>query len=162
MIVVSDTSPIVNFACIRRLDLLRSLYDRVLIPPSVRRELTGANQDARGLIELALNSWMSVEAPKDQQLVLQLCSKLDAGEAEAIVLALEQQAGLLLIDEKLGREAAKSFGLHITGLLGVLVEARKAHLIDRVKPVLDQLMSEARFWIAPDLYREVLITVREI
>jgi hypothetical protein len=51
---------------------------------------------------------------------LQLRGSLDAGEAEAIVLALERKANLLLVDEKLGRAAAKTFGLRITGLLGVL------------------------------------------
>ena len=114
------------------------------------------------VIELALKSWLTVDTAKNEELVLQLCRSIDAGEAEAIVLALERQANLLLVDEKLGREAAKTLGLRVTGLLGVLAEAKQARLIERVKPVLDELISEARFWVTPDLYREVLTTVGEV
>lgn len=161
MIVVSDTSPILNLARVRRLDLLPALYGQVLIPPAVHNELTRAKNVEPRVIELALNSWLTVDTAKNEELVLQLCRNIDAGEAEAIVLALERQATLLLVDEKLGREAAKKLGLRITGLLGVLAEAKQARLIERVKPVLDELMAEARFWVTPDLYREVLTTVGE-
>ncbi len=51
---------------------------------------------------------------------------------------------------------ATEAGIPITGLLGVLAEAKRARLIAVVKPVLDELMEVARFWIASDLYREVL------
>lgn len=162
MIVISDTSPILNLARVHRLDLLPALYGQVVIPSAVDKELTGANNETRRVIELALNSWLTVDTPQNQELVLQLCRNIDAGEAEAIVLAVERQAGLLLIDEKLGRDSAKAFGLRIIGLLGVLAEAKQTGLIERVKPVLDELISEARFWVAPNLYWEILTTVGEI
>jgi predicted nucleic acid-binding protein len=161
LIVVSDTSPILNLARIRRLDLLPSLYVHVLIPPSVSLELTGIKDDISSLVEHALQSWLMVASPKDQELVNRLRSGLDAGEAEAIVLAVERGAHRLLIDERLGRRVAKTFGLHITGLLGVLAEAKRARLLEGVKPLLDQLITDARFWIAPDLYREVLTVLDE-
>ena len=49
----------------------------------------------------------------------------------------------------------------MTVLLGVIVAAKRAGLIDRVKPVLDELIQTARFWVAPELYREVLAEVGE-
>jgi len=162
LIVVSDTSPILNLARVRRLDILPSLYGQVLIPSAVFNELARAKNVVSREIELALNSWLTVGTVKNQELVLQLCRNIDAGESEAIVLALERQASLLLVDEKLGREAAKRLGLHVTGLLGVLLEAKRARLIECVKPVLDELISEARFWVTPELYREVLTTVGEV
>ena len=162
MIVVSDTSPILNLARIRRLDLLASLYAQVLIPTAVRAELTTLKDQFSQTVAMALDSWLVTETPTDQALVRELRSRLDAGEAEAIVLALERKATLLLVDEKLGRVAAKTFGLRITGLLGVLVDAKRSRLIEQVKPVLDELISEARFWVSPELYREVLTTVGEI
>lgn len=99
--------------------------------------------------------------PKDQDRVQELREDLDPGESEAIVLAMECHADLLLVDERRGRRIAVRLGLKVTGLLGVLAEAKKAGLIERVKPVLDELIQKARFWIASDLYEEFLKEIRE-
>ena len=50
----------------------------------------------------------------------------------------------------------------VTGLLGVIAEAKRAGLIDAAKPVLDELIYTARFWIGPALYAEVLGKLGEI
>jgi len=63
--------------------------------------------------------------------------ELDPGEAEAIVLAIERQADLLLVDERRVRRSATAAGLTVTGLLGVVAKAKRAGLIDLAKPVLD-------------------------
>jgi len=137
LIVVSDTSPILNLARIGRLGLLPSLYEQVLIPPAVFGELTASTSQDFPAIDTARNSWLLLGTPKDQQRVLQLRADLDAGEAEAIVLAVELQANLLLVDERAG-------------------------LIESVKPLLDDLIQKARFWIGPELYREVLVELDEM
>jgi uncharacterized protein len=87
--------------------------------------------------------------------------ELYPGEAEAIVLAIERQADLFLVDERRGRRTATAAGLTVTGLLGVVARARRAGLIDLAKPVLDELIQVARFWIGPDLYAEVLAELDE-
>lgn len=161
MIVVSDTSPILNLARIGRLELLASLYKQVLIPPAVLRELAVSRAVLPG-IDVASVSWIILETPKDRDRVQELCEVLDAGEAEAIVLAVECQAELLLVDERRGRRMAEALGLHITGLLGVLADAKGAGLIESIKPVLDELIQNAKFWIGPDLYREVLAELGEV
>ena len=79
-----------------------------------------------------------------------------ADEAEVIVLAMERGAGLLLMDERRGRSIASSMGLSISGLLGVLAEAKRAGLIEAAKPVLDDLMRIAGFWVAGELYTRAL------
>ncbi len=81
---------------------------------------------------------------------------LDAGEAEAIALALEIEADLLLMDERLGREIAQFLGLRYTGLIGSLVEAKHRGIIITIKTYLDQLRSEAGFWVGDALYLRVL------
>lgn len=95
-------------------------------------------------------------APKDRNRVREIRADLDAGEAEAIVLAIERRAGLLLMDERRGRRIAIGAGLKITGLLGVVARAKRAGIIVLAKPVLDELIQVARFWIGEELYAEVL------
>ena len=144
MIVVSDTSPILNLAAVNKLHLLRDLYADVVIPPAVEQELV------RNGIDLE-PSWVRVVVAEDQNEVATLREQLDPGEAEAIVVAGELNAGLLLVDEKRGRRIAIDRGLEVTGLLGVLAEAKARGLILRCRPILEEMIRVAGFWIGDDL-----------
>jgi uncharacterized protein len=161
LIVISDTSPVLNLARIGRLQLLPLLYGQVLIPSAVFEELTASKQDLPPAIDLAAETWLIVANAKDRARVQQLREDLDPGEAEAIVLAVERRADLLLVDERRGRRTATAAGLKVTGLLGVVARAKQAGLIDLGKPVVDELIQIARFWIGPDLYGEVLAELGE-
>ena len=161
MIVVSDTSPVLNLARIDRLQFLPLLFHQALIPSAVYGELTDSKSDLPPAIELDSMQWLIVAAAADQKRVQKLREDLDAGEAEAIVLAIERGADLLLVDERRGRRTAAAAGLTVTGLLGVVARAKHAGLIDLAKPVLDELIQTARFWIGPDLYAEVLTELGE-
>lgn len=161
MIVVSDTSPILNLARIGRIDRLASLYKQVAIPPAVRRELLAGGQDLPVSPDEASLPWLITINPVDELWVRALQADLDPGEAEAIVLAWELQSDILLIDERRGRKIAAACNVRITGLLGVLAEAKRAGLIERVKPVLDELIGHARFWIGSELYDSVLSEMGE-
>ncbi len=89
LIVVSDTSPVLNLARIGRLELLHLLYKQVLIPSAVFAELTASKRDLPPAIDLASELWLIVASATDQQRVQELRENLDPGEAEAIVLAIE-------------------------------------------------------------------------
>lgn len=104
--------------------------------------------------------WIFVASAVDRLQVEESCQRLDLGEAEAIVLALERHADWLLVDERRGRKTATESGLVVTGLLGVLVPKRRG-AITEVKPLLDDLVQIARFWIGPTLYAEVLAELGE-
>jgi hypothetical protein len=91
-----------------------------------------------------------------QAIVDALQAELDIGEAEAIALAVEKQANLLLSDERRGRQVATRMGLTYIGLLGVLLEAKRKGFLPEVKPVLDDLLAKAGFWVSPQLYTRVL------
>ncbi|MFN7338384.1 MAG: DUF3368 domain-containing protein, partial [bacterium] len=96
-----------------------------------------------------------------QNQVNQLLNKLDRGESEGIILALELGADILILDERKGRKVARYLGLNITGILGVLLEAKQKELIMNIKPIVDQLISKAEFRISETLYRKVLTIAGE-
>jgi hypothetical protein len=163
MVAVSNTSPISNLSITGRLDLLRSQFTQVLIPEAVRAELAGLpNAEAKASIENALRTgWLQCRAVGNRQLVTALENDLDKGEAEAIALATEVEAGLLLIDEKEGRGFARRAGLMVRGILGVLIRAKVLGQIDSVKAEIEALRDRAGFFIASSLEAEVLRNVGE-
>jgi len=85
-----------------------------------------------------------------------LTINLDPGEAEVITLALENKADLLLLDEITGRTVASTYQLTFTGSIGCLVEAKHTGIIPAIKPLLDAMKDEARFWVNPRLYNRIL------
>ncbi len=153
MIVVSDTSPITSLAKIRRLDLLRTLYHSITIPAAVDSELR------RG--QIVVPDWIQVQSAADRALVAQLETDLDAGEAEALAVALELGADLVPIDEKRGREVARRLELRFVGLLGVVLDAKRQGHLREVRPLLDELAAVGGFWIRDDLRREILAAAGE-
>ncbi|WP_239005371.1 DUF3368 domain-containing protein [Gloeothece citriformis] len=88
-------------------------------------------------------------------------AKLDQGEAEAIILAVELNADQLLIYERLGRQEAIKLGLSLTGVLGVLLIAKKRGLIDNVKLVMDELISQTTIRVRNQLYNLILREANE-
>ena len=156
MIVVSDASPLIGLAHIGRLTLLRDLYDRVLIPDAVHREVVLKRPEGAGAAEVAMADWISVEPITNRQLARALLAELGPGESEAITLAAEAPGSLLLVDERLARRTAARLGVHVVGVLGVLVEAKQKGLIPAVRPLLDDLVALAGFRISPELHRRVI------
>jgi predicted nucleic acid-binding protein len=89
----------------------------------------------------------------NNSLVQLLRGDLGAGEAEAIVLAKEIGADVLLMDERLGRVAAERLRLRVTGIVGVLLEARRAGLVADPVALAQRLRHEAGFWISDGLMK---------
>lgn len=164
MIVVSDTSPITNLAAINQLHLLRQLYVSLVIPTAVYNEMVEVDKLVPGAIEVQTLPWIQTHAVLDSQRVVEICTtqdNIDLGEAEAIVLALELKAGLLLMDERRGRAVAVSCGQNVTGLLGVLLQAKRNGIVPAVKPLMDQLIEQVDFWISSQLYMTILQSAGE-
>jgi predicted nucleic acid-binding protein len=125
--VVSDTSPI-NYLClIEAIEVLPALFSEVLIPPSVLNELRHPRVPKAVADWLnALPPWIRQQAP----MALRPGLKLDAGETEAISLALELNLHAVLIDEADGRQAAEDCGLKAVGTLSILITAEAHGLLD--------------------------------
>ena len=160
MLVVSNTSPILNLAIVGQLDLLRQQFGQIQIPPAVLDELKiDEERPGSQSIQVALTAgWIQVQPFSNQSLVQLLRQTLDSGEAEAISLALQLQADWVLLDERDGRKAAKSLGLQITGVLGVLLRAKECGSLASLQPVITELTQKAGFRIAPELLTKVLQT----
>ena len=156
MIVVCDASVLINLARIGELELLRQLYRKLLVAEAVWREVVIEGRGQPGAEAVRSAPWIEAKEVANEHLVRALRQELDAGEAEAIALALEMRAALLLMDERLGRETAQHLGLRYAGLIGVLVAAKSGGLIDAVKPRLDVLREVAGFRVSEALYQRVL------
>ena len=158
MIIVSDTSPLSNLAVIGQISLLPKIYSRIIIPKTVAEELVNAGNSFPQIQSVVSLNWIEIREVKQSEMMRTLLdnSLLDAGEAEAIILALELKAEELLIDERIGRYEASQLGIPITGLLGILLVAKRRNLISQVKPIIKNLISEAGFRVSPQLHQEVL------
>jgi predicted nucleic acid-binding protein len=126
MIVVADTGPVNYLVLSAQIDLAHDLYGNLLIPPAVHRELLHPRAPA-AVRQWATTPppWTEVRAPKDASRF----SELGPGEREAISLALETKADMLLIDETPGRKTAVQNGVAVKGTLGILEEADVRKLV---------------------------------
>lgn len=152
MIIVADTSPITALLHIKQLHLLKTLYGQIFIPLTVAAELTtliSFGYDVSFLQEK--NTYIIYEAT-ETVFVKELSEHLDAREAEAIALAKELKAKLLLIDEKIGARFAQAEGISCKGVIGILIEAKKEGLIPALKPLLDDLIINLKFRLSKKIY----------
>jgi predicted nucleic acid-binding protein len=129
MAVVSETSPLCYLLLIDLIDLLAELYGKVIIPQAVLNELSVPQAPE------AVQAWiaqppvwlevLSIENPPDVELI-----QLDLGEQEAIALAEQLGADLIIVDDRDARQMALERGLNVIGLLGVLGVAAQQNLIN--------------------------------
>ena len=156
MIIVSNTSPIINLAAVGQLELLRQLYGKIIIPQAVYHEIVIVGAKQPGATQVETFDWIETNQVTDRAMVASLQLEVDEGEAEAIVLAVELGADLLLLDERRGRTVASRLGLKFIGLLGTLIQAKHKGLILAIKPILDDLIGKSGFWVSHKLYDRVL------
>jgi len=100
--------------------------------------------------------WLRVEEVEDHALVKILQRDLDGGEAETIGLALQMKANRVLLDEREGRRVAKSLGLKVTGVLGILLRAKREGHLPSLQETMEQLQEQAGFRIGRELFADVL------
>jgi len=117
---------------------------------------------AQAMIQNAMRDrWIQVRTATDSGLLRLLLLQLHRGEAEAIALATDLKADFVLIDEQEGRQLASKTGLAVTGVLGVLLRAKRAGEIPAVKPEVELLRSKAHFFVSAALEKRILAAAGE-
>jgi predicted nucleic acid-binding protein len=151
MIVVADTSPLVVLAKTGDLEVLPALFQQVMIPPEVVLELQRIKWPV-GIRNLGADppAWLHERAAVSQEPI----PNLHSGEAAAIHLAIETNAEIILIDERLGRRAAEARGLRVLGVVGVMETAARAGMLDLREAF--ERVKKTDFWITNELLEENL------
>ena len=160
MPVVSDASPLILLAKIRRLNLLKKLYSEVLIPREVEKEVT--RREASPIISGIREGWIKVEELKLSSEVKEMGENLGLHEGEMYALSLALQANIkeVLADDKLARVSARILGLKTIGCLGVVMKAYETGVITRIEAVnAIQKLVKAGLWISPEVLGEVLTSL---
>lgn len=149
MRIVADTGPLIGLAKIDCLFILDKIAHEVNIPPMVYRELAGKMSFESERIENALNSFIRVVELKPLKPEITIViNELDEGEKQAIGLASQYPGDVLLvIDDRAGRSAADILRIPTTGLIGVLLLAKKRGILKEVGALIDKLRNEG-YWIA--------------
>jgi len=153
-LVVSDTSPLLNLALIERLDLIESQFSSVTVPRLVWDELADGEEGLDALRALRDEAFLTVVEVDRSDLFTEILHELDLGETAAICHAIEQDADLVLLDERDGRRVARRHDLTVTGVIGILLRGANTGTVE-LEQELDALR-EAGFWISDDLYSKVL------
>jgi len=137
-VAVCDTTPLQYLHQLAMLDLLRELYESVLVPTAVREEVEAGRAIGVSLPALQSLPWVGVRAV-DLSVLPPLPVALGRGEREALALASGVAGAVLLTDDRQARRCAGLLGLRVSGTLGVLLGAKDLGLIARLHPLLDAL-----------------------
>jgi len=150
-LVVSDSGPIHYLVLCGAIETLPKLYNQLIIPGAVFKELTHANTppEVKGWIQ-SLPAWASIKSPVS----IDSAMRLGSGEREAISLALELHATQVLIDDRLARRIAMERGLLVGSTIGILEQAAAIGLLDL--PVVMKKLLNTNFRIDVQVVRDVL------
>lgn len=153
MVIVADSSPLICFAILDKLSLLESIFETLLVPEEVYNELVIPTKPYSEVLSSYLQD--KIRKVGNTLAVNLLCHEVDRGEAEAIVLALEQNIERIIIDDSKGRRVARKEGLKPIGTIGILLQAKAHGLLHDIKPLLDELIKNG-IRISESLYESAL------
>lgn len=157
MKVVANTTPIISFAAIGRLDILAKLFGQIFIAEAVYQEIKAKQSHAYHEIDSPFIIVQPIHGHLYKDLLL---SELDLGEAETIILAKEINADLVVIDENVGYQFANNAGLTTIRTLSILLKAKERGEIAAIKPLLDDMIAQGR-WYSANVYRTFLTRIGE-
>ena len=145
--VIADASALICLGWVDQLQILPAIFSRIVVPPAVAAEVTHRQP--------TLPAWIEMREPRrplDHRVVI---AHLGAGETEALCLGLELDGAVLILDDAQARALARELGLRMLGTAAVLVEAKRAGLLARVRPTLDVLLAKG-FRLDRKVYDRIL------
>jgi hypothetical protein len=158
-VVVSNTTPIITLLGVGQFDLLHRLYGQIIVPETVYLEIEAGKSKAF-YADLRQFDWISIQQVRDTAKMAALSSRMDAGEAAALVLAEEVKADLVLLDEKVARKYALDNGLPHVGSFGILLKAKDLGLISHIKPYLEHAQKNG-IRMSQHLIQQILTEAKE-
>ena len=142
--IIVDTSCLIILSKIKELNLLKLLYEEILITEVVAKEFNEPLPD-----------WITVCPIKFNEKEFLFEKRIDKGEASVIILALERSNSTIIIDDFKGRALAKELGIKVTGTIGIIISAKNKKLIPSIKPILEKI-KETNFYISKKLENEAV------
>ena len=139
--VIANTTPLIALANIDRLELLRELYGTIIVPQAVIDEII--REPAKHRVQNA--AWIKVVTIRESSQKDIFRARLHAGEVEVMILAREQNADLVIMDDDAAKKTAKFLGFNVTGTLGVLLKAKREGYLEKVGPIMDELIHDGLF-----------------
>jgi predicted nucleic acid-binding protein len=128
---VINATPLIALALLDRLDLLRQMFDEIIVPLGVYQEVVLQGAGKPGASALAATSWLNVVSVGTSVSIEPLLLGLDAGELEVLLLAQQIKPDWVVIDERLARSVASALGLPVKGTLGIMLAAVLAGLLTK-------------------------------
>jgi predicted nucleic acid-binding protein len=141
---IADSSPLILFSRIGKVDLLPALAGTVFVPQSVLGELrAGSHRDhAASVVEKTTG----IEVVPDLPVPATVHAwDLDPGESQVLAHALTRSGSWAVLDDRAGRRCAASLGVATLGTLGTVLRARSAGLIPLARPLVEALRAQGLF-----------------
>lgn len=154
--IVSNTTPLINFYSIERMDILENLFNKIVIPEAVSIEISKKDNKFKGINNLLTLNFIQVSTIHNKTFAETLKLDIDDGESEAIALAKELDIKVVLMDELSARTICKYHSLDVLGSIGCLILAKEKGLISQVKTYMDGFKEKANFWIKDSLYKTII------
>ena len=149
--IISNSSCLIILDKLGSLDILQKIYSKITIPKAVKKEVFKSK---------SIPDWFNIVDISQPAAYRILEKNLGHGESEAITLSIELNADLLIVDDLAARKMAHKMGIKITGVIGVLLEAKRIGIIKELKPYLDAMLKEG-FRVSKSVYEESLNLARE-